>query len=253
MTLRLSLMNETAEHTTVVFEIQDTGIGISPDAQQRIFDPFSQADGSMTRRFGGTGLGLAIVSQLVGMMGGVITLKSAPGQGSTFTVSIPFSTASHGEPTGLSQLESPATPLRATYSTGGPGPEARILLVEDDPVNQEVILAMLQLWGYRVDVAVNGRDAVAALTNQPYDVVLMDCQMPEVDGLTATTEIRRLEALQPTRPRPVIIALTAHALQSDRDACLAAGMDDYLPKPVRMDDLNKMLARWTLRGQAKAA
>ncbi len=253
VTLRVSLMNETAERTTVVFEVKDTGIGITPEAQSHIFDPFAQADGSMTRRFGGTGLGLAIVSQLVGMMKGAVSLKSAPGQGSTFTVSIPFCTLAHDRPTVPSRVDAPdATPQAPPPHSGLPS-KARILLAEDDAVNREVVLAMLQLWGYQVDVAVNGRQAVDAVANTPYDVVLMDCQMPEVDGLTATSQIRQWEGHRAIRPRHIIIALTAHALQSDRDACLAAGMDDYLSKPVRMDELNKMLTRWTSRGQAQAA
>lgn len=253
VTLRVSLLQEKPDRTTVVFEVQDTGIGITLEAQPHIFDPFAQADGSMTRRFGGTGLGLAIVSQLVGMMGGAVSLKSAPGQGSSFTVSIPFCTVAQDGATAPPQVDAPAAKPQASPANSGVPPQTRILLAEDDAVNREVILAMLQLWGYQVDVAVNGRLAVDAVTNTPYDVVLMDCQMPDVDGFTATAEIRRWEGLRATRPRHIIIALTAHALPSDREACLAAGMDDYLSKPVRMDELNRMLARWTSRGQAQAA
>jgi two-component system, sensor histidine kinase and response regulator len=362
---------------TLLCKVRDTGIGIAPELQTRIFQSFAQVDGSMTRKYGGTGLGLTIVKQLTEMMGGSVGVESTPGQGSTFwfTVVLKKSPASiqptpvlhqglrgrrvlivddnatnrtilhqwvsawgmhhhsaedgpqaleklraavaHGEPydvavldmimpgmdgielaraiqadptiaavrlllltsTGLdtegqntrqagivgflskpvrqsqlyncfiAALEAPAQgPISIKQKRPDPGGAMKplygyVLLAEDNPVNQEVALNMLEGLGCRVDTVANGREAVEALTHTPYDVVFMDCQMPEMDGFAATKAIRRHETAAAQVHTP-IIALTAHALQSDREQCLAAGMDDYLSKPFTQGQLHAILARW---------
>lgn len=251
--VRLLLIEDSPDFAIVTFNVQDTGIGIAPEAQKKIFDPFAQADGSMTRRFGGTGLGLTIVSQIVGMMGGHVRVQSEVGKGSTFEFTVRFqkhpATAEGRRATASVGTVACHVSLPSSHSTH----VARILLAEDDAVNQEVILGMLHLIGHQADVARNGREAIEALANIPYDVVLMDCQMPEMDGLSATAEIRRREKTGANTHRPTIIALTAHAMQSDREACIAAGMDDYLSKPVDIHTLTEVLARWTKKITSKVA
>jgi signal transduction histidine kinase/ActR/RegA family two-component response regulator len=210
-------------------EVQDTGIGIPPDQQERVFLDFVQADSSLTRRSGGTGLGLAICRQLVEMMGGGITLRSGPGMGSTFAFTIPTRPAEAAAGTGGSakQEAAPARPLR-------------VLLAEDNATNRYLITAYLRAAGHAVEVVSNGTEAVAAATRGGFDAVLMDVQMPEVDGLAATRSIRALPA---PAGAVAIIALTANAMPEDRDACLAAGMTDYLAKPVEVAALHQALAR----------
>lgn len=251
--VRVLLTHKSPDAATVAFEVQDSGIGIASEAQKRIFDPFCQADGSMTRRYGGTGLGLAIVKQLVDMMGGSVWVRSEEGRGSTFgfTLTCPMTAAVTPSPSvELTCNLSRPKPASTRQDASSP---ARILLVEDDSVNREVVLGMLALIGHEADVAENGLQALAALARASYDAILMDCQMPEMDGLTTAAEIRRRHPIPPNGHRPTIIALTAHAMQSDREACLAAGMDDYLSKPVRIDELTATLARWTQNARSQAA
>jgi signal transduction histidine kinase/ActR/RegA family two-component response regulator len=213
----------------LALEVQDTGIGIPPEQQERVFLDFVQADSSLTRRSGGTGLGLAICRQLVEMMGGAITLRSVPGMGSTFAVTIPTrpTETAAGAGGAARQETAPARPLR-------------VLLAEDNATNRYLITAYLRAGGHAVEVVANGTEAVAATAGGRFDVVLMDVQMPEVDGLAATRAIRALPAPAGAVP---IIALTANAMPEDRDACLAAGMTDYLAKPVEVAALNQALAR----------
>jgi|GEM_PF-2150741 len=217
--------------TRVEFCVRDTGIGMDMAAQAQLFQPFTQADGSMSRRYGGTGLGLAITRQLVTLMGGTISVDSAPGRGSTFCVRAPFAAA----------LQAPAPPPKpaARSAEGAALAGRRVLLAEDNPVNMEVAAAMLESLGLQVDRAVDGMQAIARCRERVYDLVLMDCQMPVIDGLEATRRIRA----QGERDLP-IVALTANAMAGDREECLAAGMNDYIAKPFTRDVIEHVLRRW---------
>jgi signal transduction histidine kinase/CheY-like chemotaxis protein/HPt (histidine-containing phosphotransfer) domain-containing protein len=378
---RVSSTETTPQTALLRFEVRDTGIGVARDVKERIFDAFTQADGTTTRRFGGTGLGLAIARQLSGMMGGRIGVDSEPGAGSTFWFTARLgrlapgarrrtlargeveglrvlivddnatnrelvqhhvaswgmrSECADGGPVALEMLRGAAEPFhiaildmmmpglngldlaraiksdpgiasvrlvlltsvglrgdaaearragieaylskpvrqselydclatllgkaagdtalvtRHTLSEARARFEGRVLLVEDNAVNQEVMLQMLQGLGCRVDVAGDGREALEALSRASYDLVLMDCQMPRMDGFEATAAIRQREAGATEARRTPIVALTAHAMAGDRERCLAAGMDDYLTKPLRQDALRASLMRW-LRGPREGA
>ena len=215
------------------FSVSDTGIGISPETQADLFQPFKQADSSTSRRYGGTGLGLVICRKLVELMGGQIGVASRPGRGSTFSFVVVLRPAV-GRP-GESRQDAAGAPLE----TG----RYRLLLAEDNPINQLVALGQLEVLGYQADAAGNGHEVLRALDRLHYDLVLMDCQMPELDGYETSRLIREAESLAGKSPVP-IIAVTAHAMKGDREKCLAAGMNDYLSKPFRQDDLGLMLARW---------
>ncbi|MFI5077068.1 MAG: response regulator, partial [Vicinamibacteria bacterium] len=318
------------------FEVHDTGMGIAPSALERLFQPFTQADASTTRRFGGTGLGLAISRSLAEVLGGTLTAESALGKGSTFRLDLPLMATADAVPTitclpplpagrvlvlassdaggrlvaeqltawGLTSdvatdeaqvdgghpvivgydldpaivatlphriaprqcalVRAPLTPLRlcrdlaggvaadladrarasrpeAIPSPTGPDRQRHILVVEDNPINQRIAEKMLARLGYRVDTANNGREATARMARTRYDVVLMDCQMPEMDGYEATQRIRAMEARIARTP---IVAVTANAMAADRERCLAAGMDDFLSKPLTLAGLEAMLARY---------
>ena len=225
-----------AQTVRVRFRVSDTGVGIAPDVLARLFRPFSQADSSMSRRYGGTGLGLAICDRLARLMGGTIDVASVVGQGSRFTVILPMARADAvSVERARTERLAPVTMVNAARG------QVRALVVEDNPANQMVALAMLKRLGVRADYVGDGAEAVAAVTRVPYDVVLMDCQMPHMDGYTAARHIRQAEA--PGRLLP-IIAMTANALSGERQRCLMAGMDDYLAKPVRIAEVADMLARW---------
>jgi CheY-like chemotaxis protein/HPt (histidine-containing phosphotransfer) domain-containing protein len=364
--VRMGLESRTEAGIHVHVEIQDSGIGIPSEAQSRLFQSFSQADGSMTRRFGGTGLGLAISRQLVHLMGGEIGVLSEPGGGSTFwfTLHLPLSAKAPAtlepdlsgarillvaspdrgrdllqrnleglgltvecaasadadgalastplpyralvvdgpslppetvawaqaqaatRPTVLLQLQKGAAgaatsclgrPLRRTalhaalasamglrppeIPEGVAAPPAvaaqptpkrgRLLVAEDNPVNQKVILRTLERLGYRAEVVGNGLEALEALRLTTYDLVFMDCQMPEMDGFEATAALRRLEAA--SGHRTPIVALTAHAMAGERERCLAAGMDDYATKPLQLDELKRVLREWVDEAQPSVA
>jgi PAS domain S-box-containing protein len=218
---------------TLHFAVSDTGIGIPTDKLDAIFAPFVQADGSMARRFGGTGLGLSISSRLVEMMGGRIRVESEHGRGSTFHFTVRM-----GLQRGAAAPE-PVTVRRPADLMPARG--LRILLAEDNLINQMVSVGALQKEGHTVSVVSNGKEALAALEVQAFDVVLMDVQMPEMDGLEATAAIRQREK-ETGRDVPVI-ALTAHAMKGDRERCLRAGMDGYVTKPIRSEELRQALTR----------
>jgi two-component system sensor histidine kinase/response regulator len=216
----------------VRFVVSDSGIGIAAEDQARLFGSFEQADASTTRRYGGTGLGLAICRSLVEMMAGRISVASVLGEGSAFTVDLPL-------PRSLGAASRPDAPSTATAGHAR-RPGARVLLAEDSAVNQQVAGELLALAGAVVDVAGDGRSAVDAARANVYDLILMDVQMPVLDGLAATREIRRI----PGRSDVPIVAMTANAFDDDRRACLAAGMNDHLAKPVDPERLYATLARW---------
>ena len=210
-------------------EIEDTGIGIAADALQRIFEPFEQADGSIQRRHGGTGLGLAISRRLVVAMGGEIEVDSMPGEGSVFRFEIP-----------LAACEPPDAEA-ATVGTIAPV-GAHVLIVEDHPVNQALARRMMNKLGCTFELAADGGEAIEALSRSPFDLVLMDCHMPGMDGCSATRVIRAGEAGTPTRIP--IIAMTAGAMDADRVAARDAGMDDFLAKPYSLTELQRVVERW---------
>jgi signal transduction histidine kinase/DNA-binding NarL/FixJ family response regulator len=209
------------------FSVRDTGIGIPPEKHQRIFEAFEQADNSMSRKYGGTGLGLAISSRLIALLGGRVWLESAVGQGSTFHFTTEFARSSRPQ----ALAEAPAAPL----APRPPDRRLHILLAEDNDINQKLVAALLHKWGHAVTIAGDGKAVLEAVQRQAFDLVLMDIQMPEMNGFEVTARIRALE--EGTDRRVRIIALTAHAMRGDRERCLQAGMDGYLAKPVRAHEL----------------
>jgi two-component system, sensor histidine kinase len=243
-TERGSIKLEVGTHSTadrgtrIRFVVSDSGIGIAPEDQERIFAPFTQVDASSTRRHGGTGLGLAIASDLVRAMGDRLIVTSKVGRGSTFAFSTPL------------LRESPALPdARAGANERSPGAQAQpvrregpihVLLAEDTPTNQKLIVQVLKKHGHTVDIAATGEQAVEMAGRTKYDVILMDVQMPKMDGIQATAAVRSL----PERSGVPIIALTAHAMAGDRQRCLDAGMDDYLAKPLDVRKLVETVEMW---------
>jgi len=215
--------------------VRDTGIGMTPEVIGRLFEPFSQADHSFARRYGGTGLGLAISSRLAQLMGGRLTAASEAGVGSEFTLELPLPLCDEAAPSRHTRLPAPA-PRPSARATRG-----RVLAAEDNEVNRKLLKRFLQRLGFECVLVHDGAAAVQAVAREDFDAVLMDCQMPVVDGFEATARIRQE---QPVHLRVPIIALTANAMQGDRERCLAADMDDYLTKPLRLQELDDMLVRW---------
>ena len=231
----VKLVRQGADDAELQISVRDTGIGIAPDRIKTIFEAFQQADTSTTRIFGGTGLGLAISSRLVDLMGGRIWVESEVSHGSTFYFTCLFEL--QGE--SVDDFSGSTTSKSEPGSFEAVGPK-NILLAEDGLANQKLALAMLEKWNHRVTLATNGREAVDAWSECKFDLILMDLQMPLMDGLAATREIRRRE--RETGQHIPIIAMTAHAMPGDRDKCLQAGMDGYLSKPVRKDTLHAALS-----------
>jgi signal transduction histidine kinase len=228
---------ETEEAVNLRVLVRDTGIGIPEETQTRLFQSFTQADASTTRKFGGTGLGLAICQKLVELMGGSISVASRSGHGSTFSFVVPLAKQHVVRARTAPLGEMVAQPDPSAARTSLPVPDgARILLAEDNKINQFVAITQLKKLGYKVDVAANGREAVAIWERERYSIILMDCQMPEMDGYEATRRIRALEAGR-HGPGTRIIAMTANAMPGDRELCLAAGMDSYISKPVDVAEL----------------
>ena len=256
----VTLDSETEKDATLRFSIRDTGIGIPPDKIDMLFDAFQQVDASTTRKFGGSGLGLSISKQLAEMMGGEVGIESEEGKGSTFwfTVHLPKQgVSSKEEPPdqashqGLRSLPREKKPKEGGLVTSHTIHEDkrghyRILLVEDNVVNQMVALRILKKLSYNADVVANGREAINALKSLPYDLVLMDCQMSEMDGFEATKAIRDGES-GTDASNIAIIAMTANAMEVDREICIESGMNDYISKPVDIQILAKMLEKWLPR------
>jgi CheY-like chemotaxis protein len=270
-------LRETREDSLIRFVVHDTGIGISQNQQGRLFESFTQGDDSSTRKYGGTGLGLAISKQLVELMGGEIGVESEPQRGSHFWFTVLFGAAAENErtlaPRQRPPMPAPPPPVARPAPTSPSAPVApkqetkpsagsaspnngavisrkyRILLAEDNEINKRITLRLLDKLGLAADAVMNGEEAVAALEKRKYDLVLMDCQMPGMDGYEATAAIRNREG---TARRTPICALTANAMEGDREKCLAAGMDDYVSKPVGLEKLREALDRW-LPGAVKPA
>jgi two-component system, sensor histidine kinase len=239
--VKAELQESEGDDQIVRFTVTDTGIGIPHDKQEMIFEPFSQADGSTTRKFGGTGLGLTICARLVAIMGGIIWLESEAGRGSSFHFTTRFKPQTNAgdvpgngeEPTGT-EGEVQSGPLR-------------ILVAEDNPVNQRLVMRLLEKRGHLATLATNGREAVEAAANGDYDLILMDLQMPEMGGLEATAAIREQEVA--SGKRHPILALTAHAMKGDEERCRVAGMDGYLTKPLGSEALDVALAKFGRRAR----
>ncbi len=233
--LRAELKASALDHLELLFSVTDQGIGIGEEQQAKLFRPFSQADVSTSRCFGGTGLGLTICKRLVQMMAGNIGVTSKPGHGSCFWFTVRVSPAASVPERRTRQEHHRQLPQNP------PVKNFRLLLVDDNAIDQKVGVLTLKKLGYHADVAGNGREALEAIARQHYDLVLMDCIMPEMDGYEAT---RRLRAMSGPLANVPVIAMTGNAFAEDRTACLAAGMTDHLPKPVREIELNRMLQRW---------
>ena len=217
------------------FLVRDSGIGIDPNLQENLFKPFTQADGSTTRKYGGTGLGLTICRRIVDLMGGKIGVETQPESGSTFWFTVSFSLV---EDDSILQPNSESTTqIRESKSAKN----IKILIVEDYADNRDIVVFMLEELGYQAQAVGDGQQALDQLAESHYDIILMDCQMPVMDGYQATRELRQREGEQ---RHTIIIGLTANAMYDDREKCLAAGMDDYLSKPVMMEDLERVLRNY---------
>ncbi len=226
-----------AQHILFTCAVRDSGIGISPDLLESVFDPFQQADNSISRRYGGTGLGLPIARNLAERMGGTLYAQSNEGLGSVFHLEIPLEQVQQDEPAQQAGTAGDCTQDR----------DGCVLLVEDNPVNRTVVEAMLRSLGLQVSVAGDGAEAVSMASKEKYALILMDCRLPVMDGYEATRRIRQLPGLDALP----IIALTANARHGDRDLCLQAGMNDYLAKPFKRIDLQQILKRWlTIKASA---
>jgi CheY-like chemotaxis protein len=236
-----------AEGERLHVHVVDTGVGIQPQKLATIFEPFAQADGSISRKYGGTGLGLSISTRLVALMGGRLLVDSVPDGGSTFSLWLPIDARSAAD-------VEPTPSAQASARTDG----CRVLVVEDNPVNQRLASALLTRAGYGVSIVSTGRDALQALEDEEFDIVLMDVQMPDLTGVETAERIRKRErAIADSgatssagrsfgisrHPHLPIVAMTAHVMESDRDACLAAGMDAFLSKPIAASELLATMAR----------
>ena len=245
-------LDSQSDHAASIrFTVTDTGIGIPADQIPALFSPFVQADASTTRKYGGSGLGLAISKQLVEMMGGSIGVSSWEGRGSTFRFNVTLDVVANDQ-----RLSAPAPATSEMQNAERPaaheadsrmqrGHGERILIAEDNPINRVVILAQLKKLGYTAGVAANGAEAVDAVEREHFDLVLMDCQMPLMDGFEATRRIR-----QSNHPHIPIVALTASAMSPSRERCLSEGMDDYLSKPVELARLAAVLSEWSSKAGA---
>lgn len=242
ITFNVTLLEEAELDARLQFNVQDTGIGITPEQQERLFQPFNQADNSTTREYGGTGLGLAISKNIVQMMDGEISVESEQDVGSIFT----FTAHLKKQQGDFSQISSPDTQNKSTHEEDISRLHGtKILIVDDNDLNHEYIHELLEMANITVETAFNGQEALNELTKQDFDGVLMDCQMPIMDGYEATRQIRKQEKF---KDLPVI-AMTANAMKGDREKALEAGMNDYISKPFKIDDMFTTLARWIKPGK----
>ena len=228
--VKISVVSSDDKYADIRMEVEDTGVGIREEIKDRLFNEFTQADGSTTRKYGGTGLGLAIVKQLVEMMHGHFGVDSIPGEGSTFWFRVSL---------GISAEQNIKQPLDLEMELKGKL-SGHVLLVEDNPINQMVAQKMLEKVGIKSTLAADGQKALDMLEQDEFDAVLMDCQMPVMDGYEATRRIREQGALL----KLPVIAMTANVMEGDRERCIEAGMNDYIGKPFVEADLKKTLARW---------
>jgi signal transduction histidine kinase/HPt (histidine-containing phosphotransfer) domain-containing protein/ActR/RegA family two-component response regulator len=228
-------IKEKLDESSVVikFEVEDTGIGVNAEVAKNLFQPFTQADSTTARRFGGTGLGLSISKRITELMGGEMGLNSKPGIGSTFWFTIQLK---KGEATQMQKRKE----LELNDHHRIWAKDFKILIVEDNEINQKVALRQIQKLGLHVEAVDSGREAIESIQNHHYDLIFMDCQMPELDGYETTQEIRKLEGLRNTP----IVAITANANQNDRERCIQSGMSDYLSKPIRISHLESVLTKW---------
>jgi len=226
--LEVDLAGEESSSSALWFRMVDTGIGIEPEAVSRLFHPFTQGDTSSSRRYGGSGLGLATARRLIQLMEGSIGVESEVGRGSTFWFLLP--------------LEIPAPADSPAQAESFPSPRGSVLIVDDNPVNQLVAASAVNRLGYRTEVVSGGEHALEACERGRFDAILLDCQMPVMDGYHTAAAIRRLEDGERRVP---IIAMTANPVEGDQEKCFACGMDDYLAKPIRMAVLEAALSRWT--------
>jgi CheY-like chemotaxis protein len=240
ITLRARLVEDSPSDVLLRIEVEDTGIGIGPEDQKRLFTAFEQADGSMTRKYGGTGLGLAISKRLAQMMGGAVGVASTEGQGSTFWFTVRLGKATDAvSPAPTFMGDTAEAQIKSRYAG------TRVLLAEDEPINQEVSRGLLEDVGLAVDLAEDGAEAVSMAKQTPYALILMDMQMPNLNGVEATRAIRAL----PGYAQTPILAMTANAFDEDRQVCLDAGMNDHIGKPVDPERLFETLLKWLLHAQ----
>jgi len=240
ITLAATCKSESLESVTVRVEIRDTGIGIEKGRQKAVFESFTQAEGSFSRRHDGAGLGLTLAKQIVELMGGQIHLKSKLGEGTTVSIEIAFAKPPERV---IAKMDAPD---ETNVALG-----LKVLVAEDNPVNSIVLVGRLEKWACECIAVENGIDALKALSTDQIDLVLMDVSMPEMDGIEATKQLRRLEA--GTGSHTPVIAVTAHAMDGDREKCLSAGMDDYIPKPINFTDLLRVLQDWKVRSNDSIA
>jgi len=253
-----------AKQLELGFNVRDTGIGIPAEKIDNLFEVFTQVDNTTSRKYGGTGLGLSISKQLVEIMGGKIKASSTEGKGSTFTFTLCFDKQSEYKQSNTnfhyigpnkSDVRNNHNKVNYSIATSGfstnPGQNTRILVAEDNMINQKVAIKLLEKMGYRADAVANGKEVVQTLKEIPYDLVLMDVQMPEMDGFEATRiirgfkhKIKKNKSFEINDPKIPIIALTAHAMKDDREKCLQAGMDDYIVKPIQPEILKQTILKW---------